>query len=82
MTVPQEEGKDKFVYTVFNGMVIDIGRSLNEAISSYDEMNRVCERKGGTLISLDSDSKLTPLVSLIKSHEDEFGVENADYLIG
>ena len=80
--VPQEEGKDKFVYTVFDGMVLDIGRSLYEPMSSYEKVNKACKIKGGNLISLDSDSKLTSLVSLINRHKDHFGAQDDEYLIG
>ena len=88
LIVPEEEGKYNFVYSVFDGMVFDIelfksNRSKrSKSISAYEEVSSVCKEKEGNLISVDSQSKLASLVTLIKKHKDKYDVENANYLIG
>lgn len=80
--MPEENGKNAFVYSVFDGMVYDITNNLDKSMSSYEDHAQFCQTKNGNLVSVDSKSKLSILIKLIDEHNANNGLKKANYLIG
>ena len=72
-----EELNDRIVHSVFDGMTYDIS---NPSLHNYREMEQFCQNKSGSLATVDSESKLGVLKSLMKRYDN--GKNGQKYLIG